>query len=237
MKRAFTIMAVLFLALSVGRTFAQGSDKFIINHFVSDPKVINTYLVITDVEGRGPKVTLSFYDNNGTLVGTGRELIQPFGKLNLDCGKYVNNKTVNGTVHIQADGGNVVAEYWQFYKDGDESWKNTTTTGQKSTGFSSLVCPHFVADKSVEAYVVVANPDTKEAVVNVVFYDDSGRELGKARELLRPNGKLILKPTDYVKTQATGVAFITASGGKITGDYWQAESSKKYQTAIPMTGM
>ncbi len=237
MKYTSLLLVLLAVTLSAGRVYAQGSERYIINHFVSDPKVIESHLVITDVEGKGPIVTMKFYDNAGKLLGEGKELIQPFGKLNLNPGKYVNNSVVNGTIHIESAGGNIVAEYWQFYKDAGESWKNTTAIGQEKKGFSRLVCPHFVADPNVEVYLVLASANGKDVVVTVTFRDDSGKELGSTRELIKSNGKLALQPNKILKTKANGVVFITTEGGRITADYWQAESMKKYQIATPIAGI
>jgi hypothetical protein len=236
MKYHRIVLFAATLLLLATRVSAQGAEKYIINHFVNDPKVIEAHLVITDVEGNGPIVAIKFYDNDGKLIGEGKELVQPFSKLNLDPGKYVD-KVANGTIHIEATGGNIVAEYWQFYKDPKESWKNTTTIGQDAAGYSKLVCPHFVSDPDVEVYLVLANTDGKDAIVNVVFHDDNGKEVGKARELVKANGKTALLPWKIVKTKATGVAFITAQGGKITADYWQAEKAKSYQIATPIAGI
>ncbi|MBE0645976.1 MAG: hypothetical protein IH600_17980 [Bacteroidetes bacterium] len=236
MKYTRNVLFAAALLLLASRVLAQGAEKYIINHFVNDPSVIDAHLVITDVEGNGPIVAMKFYDNDGNLIGEGKELIQPFGKLNLDPGKYVK-KVANGTIHIEAQGGNIVAEYWQFYKDPKESWKNTTTVGQDAAGYTKLVCPHFVSDPDVEVYIVLANTDGKDAIVNVVFHDDNGREVGKARELVKANGKTALLPWNIIKTKATGVAFITAQGGKITADYWQAEKAKSYQIATPIAGI
>lgn len=200
MKALQGIIAAAALFVFSASAFAQGGNNFIINHFVADQNVIESHLVITDVEGNGPTVSMNFYDGKGKLVGSGKEVIQPFGKLNLDPAKYVKG-IVNGTVHISASGGNIVAEYWQFYKKNSESWKNTTTTGFETPGYSKLVCPHFVADKSVEAYLVIANTGGSDATVDIKFYDDNGNEVGKRKELVEGNGKLILKPTDYVNKQ------------------------------------
>ncbi len=84
---------------------------------------------------------------------------------------------------------------------------------------------------------MLANTDGKDAIVNVVFHDDNGREVGKARELVKANGKTALLPWNIIKTKATGVAFITAQGGRITADYWQAEKAKSYQIATPIAGI
>ncbi|MBN1447755.1 MAG: hypothetical protein JXA28_07470 [Bacteroidetes bacterium] len=232
-RSLFMAAALLLLASQV---FAQGAEKYIINHFVNDPSVIEAHIVVTDVQGKGPIVKLTFYDNDGKLIAEGKELLQPYGKLNLDPGKYVT-RVANGTIHIQAEGGNIVAEYWQFYKDQKESWKNTTTIGQEAKGYNALVCPHFVSDPDVEVYIVLANTDGKDAVANILFHDDSGREVGKARELVRGNGKTIVQPFKIIGNRANGVAFISVTGGKITADYWQAEENKQYQIATPVSGI
>jgi hypothetical protein len=237
MKATRIFIAAIALCVYASGLFAQGGKNFIINHFVSDPSVIESHLVITDVEGQGPSVSMKFYDNEGRQIGEGKELVQPFGKLNLNPGKYVKNQVMNGTIHISSSGGNIVAEYWQFYKKNNEAWQNTTTVGFMAPGFAQLVCPHYVADKDVDAYLVLAASSGQDATAVVKFYDDNGREVGSTRQLVKANGKLILKPTDYVKSQVTGVAHISATGGKITGEYWQAQKSKQYQTAVPMGGL
>jgi hypothetical protein len=235
MKYTRHLIMAAVLALLATRVLAQGADKYIINHFVNDPKVIEAHLVVTDVEGKGPIVTLQFFDNDGKLIAEGKELLPPYGKLNLNPGKYVN-RIANGTIHVNAQGGNVVAEYWQFYKDPTESWKNTTTAGQDAAGYTKLVCPHFVSDPDVEVYIVLANPDARDVVANVTFHDDAGREVGKTRQLVKANGKIVILPWEVVKAKATGVAFITTDGGRITADYWQAEKGKNYQIATPIAG-
>jgi len=237
MKTRQNILVALAFLSFAGVAWAQGGRSYVINHFVSDPNVIESHLVITDVEGLAPTVYLKFYDNDGNLIGQGKERVQPFNKLNLNPGRFVNNKVVNGTVHLESEGGNIVAEYWQFYKDPRETWKNTTTIGFEAPGFSKLACPHFVSDKDVEAYLVFASSDGKDATITINFYDDAGRTLGTTQQVVKGNGKLILKPMDFVKKQATGVAYISASGGKITGEYWQAQAGKDYQIATPMGGI
>ncbi|MCZ7557423.1 MAG: hypothetical protein M5R41_13570 [Bacteroidia bacterium] len=237
MKYTSLLLLLFAVSFSAVRVHAQGSERYIINHFVSDPKVIESHLVITDVEGKGPIVTMKLYDNDGKLLGEGKELVQPFGKLNLNPGKYIDNRIANGTIHIESAGGNIVAEYWQFYKNAAESWKNTTTIGQEKKGYAQLVCPHFVSDPGVEVYIVLANADGKDAIVKLSFRDDSGKELASSRELVKANGKLVLQPSNIVKSKATGVVHITAEGGRVTADYWQAEAAKKYQIATPITGM
>jgi hypothetical protein len=89
----------------------------------------------------------------------------------------------------------------------------------------------------VEVFIVLANTDGKDAVVNIVFHDDNGREVGKARELVKANAKIALQPWNILKAKAMGVAFITVQGGKITADYWQAEKAKTYQIATPIAGI
>jgi hypothetical protein len=227
----------LALIVFVANTFAQGGRSLIVNHFVSDPRSIESHLVITDVDGMGPTITVTLYDNDGNQAGTHRELVPKFGKLNLDPAKYVGGKVMTGTIHITADNGDVLGEYWQFYKNNNESWKNTTTIAQIDPGYIKLACPHFVADPGVEAYLVIAAAEGKEATINVKYCDDNGREIKTERVMINANGKKSLKPFDAVKTQTTGVAYITAESGRITGEYWQAEKAKQYQIANPMSGV
>lgn len=231
--RSLFAAALLVLASNV---WAQGASSYVINHFVSDNKVITPYLVITDVEGKGPNVLIKFYDSDGNIMADAKEKVPPFGKLNLDAGKLVQNRKFNGSIQIDAEGGNIVAEYWQFYKNNDESWKNTTTIGQPGNGYSKLVVPHFVAAGEVESYIVLTNPGSGTATASLSFYDDAGKQLGSASETVPGNGKKILEPGKLLKGKFNGVCYISVSGGRLTGDYWQAEAKKKYQIAVPLAG-
>jgi len=237
MRRLHTLILLCSLFAFSAAAYAQGGKNYIINHFVSDPDIIESHLVVTDVEGKGPSVSMKFYDNSGTLIGQGSERVQPFGKLNLNPGRYVRNAVVNGTVHVSSDGGNIVAEYWQFYKNKSETWKNTTTIGREKPGHTHLVCPHFVSDNDVESYLVFASSDGKASEVKVVYYTDSGDKLGESTQSVNSNGKLILQPFKQLRKKTTGVAFITVTGGKVTGEYWQAQGGKDYQISNPMSGM
>src|SRR5512143_4002549 len=136
MKKILSIACTLAILGLVQTTFAQGSKNCVINHFVSDPSVIESHLVITDVTGEGPMVNLKFFNNEGRQIGDGKELVPKFGKLNLDPGKYVRNSVVNGTIQLESGSGNIICEYWQFYKKSSESWKNTTTVGMPQPGYS-----------------------------------------------------------------------------------------------------
>jgi hypothetical protein len=54
---------------------------------------------------------------------------------------------------------------------------------------------------------------------------------------VKANGKTAIQPWNVIKSKATGVAFITTDGGKVTADYWQAEKAKSYQIATPVAGI
>lgn len=237
MKRYHRIALTLALFFFAVAANAQGAREFIINHFVADNNEIESHLVITDVDGQGPTVTIKFYNAEGAMLGQGTELLPKFGKLNLNPAKYVGKKAM-GTIHIASSSGNIVAEYWQFYAKASREWENTSAIGYAKPGYKKLVCPHFVADKAaVESYLVLANSNNQDVTATITFYGDDGRELGNARKLVKANGNLILAPSDVVKVQATGVAHITAEGGRLTGEYWQKESAKSYQRVVPMGGL
>jgi len=174
MQKSLKWMSAFIVTLSLSSVcvYSQAGKSLVINHFVSDPAVIEGHLVVADVDGTGGSVNIAFYDQSGSLAGRGAETIPAHGKINVNPEKYVQGMKMIGTVRITSSKV-VTGQYWQFYKDRNETWKNTTTIGFEAPGFSKLACPHFVSDNDVEAYLVFASSDGKDTSITINFYDDA----------------------------------------------------------------
>ncbi len=77
--------------------------------------------VVADAEGIGPTVYVEFYSDQGELAGQTKIDFVKFGKVEdkrLSAVGYVPKQPIvaNGTIHIEAEGGNIVAEYRQAEK-------------------------------------------------------------------------------------------------------------------------
>lgn len=238
LKKARLGIGLLMLALMLGGTaFGQAGKTIIINHFVSDPAVIDGYLVVADVAGKGGSVNLAFYDENGNLAGSGKETFPAHGKINVNPEKYVKGKKMIGTIRATSSQ-LITGQYWQFYKDASLGWKNIAVPAAPAPGSSRLVCQHFVSDPSeVESYIVVANGGTKPLTVYIDMYSDNGDLVSQTSRPIAGNGKISLIPSDIVGgKKMTGVAYIQADGGMITGEYWQVSPGEKYQVAHALQG-
>jgi outer membrane protein OmpA-like peptidoglycan-associated protein len=229
-------LVVLALLLTASAAWGQAGKTLIINHFVSDPAVIEGHLVVSDVEGRGGKVNVAVYDEKGTLVGNGEETIPSNGKLNVNPDKYVRGRTMVGTMRITSSR-DAVGQYWQFYKNPELGWKNIAVPAAVAPGATMLVCQHFVADPNIESYLVVADAEGTGPTVYVEFYSDQGDLAGQTKVSIPKNGKFSIQPYALVgNKKMTGVAYIQTEGGKITGEYWQVSEREKYQIAHAMQG-
>ena len=234
-RKIAAFIAVAFVVIAYSAS-AQSGKSLIVNHFVSDPAVIEGHLVVADVTGGGGSVNLSFYDQNGNLVGSGNETLPSNGKVNVNPEKYVKGKQMIGTIHVKSSKP-VAGQYWQFYKDKNLGWKNIAVPAAAEPGATKLVCQHFVADPNIESYIVVADADGKTSTVYVEFYSDQGDLAGQTKVTIPANGKVSIEPYDLVgKKKMTGVAYIQTEGGRITGEYWQVSTKEKYQIAHAMLG-
>jgi len=213
-------------------------SSLIINRFVSDPE-LRTYLVVTDAEGVGVKIRIQIYDEDGRLKYDKYEILNPFGKINIDPSLCVNNEKMNGSIRVFSEEGKIVGQYWQFYKKLELGYKNTAIAAADGKGFTKILCQHFVSDPSIETYIVVSNVEKdKPAVVNIKYYDNNGAIISIQRKVIQPNGCISAEPFKDTNVKTTGVAVVDSEMGiKITGEYWQCAPSENYQIALPMEGI
>lgn len=233
LRRALVTAALLLVA---GPAWGQAGKQLIINHFVSDPEVIEGHLVISDVNGKGGTVNIAVFDQQGNLAGKAAETIPAGGKLNVNAEKYVLGKKMVGTMRITSTT-DVAGQYWQFYKNPALGWKNIAVPAAVGPGATKLVCQHFVADPTIESYIVVADAEGMGPTVYVEFYSDAGELAGQTKIDIPKFGKFSIQPLALVgNKKMTGVAYIQTEGGKITGEYWQVSEREKYQVAHAMPG-
>ena len=213
------------------------NDQLVINHFESDPNELETHLVITDVDGAGPVVNVLIYDNDGNLIDKQYFFLPLFGKINYNPADRLKGKKFVGSLRIISDGGDIAAQYWQFYKNPELSYFDTTLPASDGNGSEALLCQHFVSDRDIDAKLVLSNTESdSSALVVVTFYLDRGKQLSKDKYIIPPNGNISINP--YIANegiQKTGVAFVEVrNNAKITGEYWQASAREKYQVSLPL---
>ncbi len=231
---ASAIVPVLLLMATTA--WGQAGKTLIVNHFVSDPEVIEGHLVLSDVEGGGGSVNIAMYDEQGNLVGSAEENIPANGKLNLNPETYVGGRKLTGTMRVTSTR-SIAGQFWQFYKDSKLGWKNIAVPAAVVPGATMLVCQHFVADPAIESYIVVADAEGTAPTVYVEFYNDQGDLAGQTKITIPKNGKFSIQPYALVGSKKmTGVAYIQTEGGKITGEYWQVSEKEQYQIAHALQG-
>jgi hypothetical protein len=91
---------------------ADGWEKLIVQHYVSDPEVTSV-IYLTNPQESAADVTLEFHDNGGNIVRSVTQSIPSNGSINLKPYDVVKRK-VYGNVHISSPGVPVTGEYWQL---------------------------------------------------------------------------------------------------------------------------
>lgn len=216
---------------------SRAGDQLVVNYFEADPDVYETHLVITDHEGTGSVVNVLLFDLDGRLVAEHAYFLPIFGKVNYNPAEDLGKNVFTGTIRIYADGGNVSAQYWQFYKNPEKTVFNTAIPASNALGAPALLCQHFVSSPDIRARLVLVNPASDSAVtVSVTFYLDRGKQLTRDKHTIPPNGMILLDP--FVENEGlvrTGIAYCEVIGdGRITGEYWQASDAERYQVSLPM---
>jgi hypothetical protein len=91
-----------------------GYDKLVCQHFVSD-KGINSAMIVANAESKRPvTVNVKFYSDQGGLVASSKEIIQPNGIIRLNPYKVTRGLVMTGTAYVTVVGaGKVTGEYWQ----------------------------------------------------------------------------------------------------------------------------
>ena len=212
-------------------------DQLVVNYFEADPEVFETHLVITDHEGSGSVVNVLLYDLDGELAAQQSYFLPIFGKVNYNPADDIGQRKFKGTIRIYSDGGNVSAQYWQFYRDTLRSTFNTAIPASDAHGAKALLCQHFVSAPDVDARLVLVNPASDSAVtVAVTFYLDRGKQLTRDKHVIPPNGMKLLNPyTENEGLIKTGLAYCEVVGeGSITGEYWQSSEAEQYQVSLPL---
>jgi hypothetical protein len=213
-------------------------SSLVINRFVSDPN-LETHLVVTDAEGIGVKIRIQIYDEDGKMKYDKYEILNPFGKINIDPHGCINGEKMTGSIRVFSEEGRIVGQYWQFYKTKELGYKNTAIAAADGKGFTKILCQHFVSDPAIETYIVVSNVEKdKPAVVNIKYYDNNGAIISVQRKVIQPNGCISAEPYKDTNVKTTGVAVVDSEMGiRITGEYWQHSAGEKYQVALPMEGI
>jgi hypothetical protein len=248
-KASFSlILATAAFVITTVQLDAQVGKNLVINRFMSDPDNIETHVVVSDVDGVGPNLKISIYNEEGRLVYERYESLKAFGKINYNPLTHLNayqhgynqSPKFTGTVRIESDGGNIVGQYWENYRKKDKTWMNIAVPASSGSGYDKLVCQHFVSDRNVDSRMIISNTDIIRPVsIDVKFYSDHGGLVGTEKRVIQPNGVTIIKPHSSLRgVQMTGTAYIVVVGaGKITGEYWQTVENEKYQIALPLEGV
>jgi hypothetical protein len=247
LRTAFTLCAIVcvtsvscaqFLHSGQGSSSLRVSDQLVVNLFESDPAVLEPHLTITDVEGSGPVVNVQLFDEYGRLLDQEAFTLGIFGKANYNPAERLTEKRFRGSIRINADGGNVAAQYWKFHRDPALTVYNTAIPVADGAGAEALLCQHFVADPDprIRTRLVLVNPGTDTVRVAITFYKDTGKQLSRDKYRIAPNALLEINPVEANEgCTSTGLVYCEVLGaGRITGEYWQTVEHEQYQVSLPL---
>ncbi len=246
MKKCLTFLALTMVIAMVAPTaWAQEANTVVINHFVSSPNMHN-YVYITDVEGYGPPVIVSFYSMEGELLKQKSTLVPEWGTEWIEIYPLLNART-EGNVVIESSGGRIAGQYWQLgYNEPDVNRKVSVALPAQEVGESkALVIQHYVSDNTLDATIYVTDgvgAGGAGTVIDLEFFDESSNLLLKTRHLIPSHGTVAFSPWNFLTPKkTTGTVYISSRGVPITGEYWQIAHQEingekiDYAVAVPAT--
>jgi hypothetical protein len=87
----------------------------------------------------------------------------------------------------------------------------------------TLSIGHFPPTRNGHTFLLVTDLSGLGPIVDITFYDDSGREVSAAHKLLPPGGKVQMEVEEYI--QDTGTIVLESSNEQIIGEYWQLQEN------------
>ena len=242
-KQVFSTILALALVQSVAA--AQGSRRIVLNHFIADPDQISR-VYVTDADGVDQSVTVTFYTEQGEIIGQRKLSLRPNGTGVIDPFKVIQRRAY-GKVVAEASA-RVLGEYWQIVETKDAKY-SIAVPFQPALGHDRLLVQHFVSDDRVTSNIYISDTRGKGDVpVEIAFYDESSNLLSKVDRTVPSNGSVTVKPWNVLQKKTVGSAHIRTKGGPIVGEYWQIVSGKfrdpksgkdrdmNYAVGLPLAG-
>ena len=175
-----------------------------------------TVLLITDLSGSGPAVSISFYDELGREIPASpvHKLLPPRGKIQVDVENYL--QTI-GTIVLESGNARIMGEYWQINEDGAVFMLPFQRPGVEGRYFVNCFrfpsCNHH--------YLVLSDPSGSGPLVQMEFYSTEGELIKVASKLLRPHGTLAFEVNVHVPWDMLGKVSVRSFGGSIVFHYRQ----------------
>ncbi len=223
MIRKQVFLTILALVLLQAVVHAQGSRRIVLNHFIADPDVI-TRVYVTDAEGVSQDVTVTFFTEQGEIIGQKKLTLRPNGTGVIDPFKVIQRRAY-GKVVAEASS-RVLGEYWQIVETKEAKY-SIAVPFQPALGHDKLLVQHFVSDDRLTSNIYISDTRGKGDVpVEIAFYDESSNLLSKIDRTVPSNGSITVKPWNVLQKKTVGSAHIQTKGGPIVGEYWQIVSGK-----------
>jgi hypothetical protein len=169
----------------------------------------NAFILITDLGGMGPSVTISFYDDYGHEVSVINKLLRPKGKLRLAVGDQLKT---SGCIVVESPDDMIFVEYWYINHDKTLSIIPFHAVSGDERYF--LNCFRFPSCQ--ETYITLSDPNGTGPMIQMEFYAKTGGLTKIIRKMLRPRGVLVLKVSDYIDKNIQSEVSIRSFGGGIS---------------------
>jgi len=221
-KRKLFFTLLMFI-LSSSTMFGQGSKRIVLNHFIADPDQ-RTRVYITDADGVGQDVTLTFYGETGDIIGQKRMSLPSNGTVVVNPFDVIKRRAYGKAVAEASS--RIIGEYWQIVET-EKAGYSVAVPLQPALGHDRLLVQHFVSDPDLTSNIYISDTRGKGDIpVEIAFFDESSNLLSKINRTIPSNGSLTIKPWSVLQKKVVGSAHITTKGGPIVGEYWQIVSGK-----------
>jgi len=209
-KKQIRIVPCLIIFVCFTLLLASSAESYTqsISHI---PKLYkgNAFLLVTDLSGMGPSVTIKFHDDYGREVSSINKLLRPKGKLQIAVAEHLDT---SGCIVVESSSDLVLAEYWLLNRDQTIS----IIPLQSVSGNERYFINCFRLPFCQESYITLSDPSGNGPMVQMEFYAKTGELTKIIRKMLRPYGILMLKVSEHIDRDIQGKVSVRSFSGGIS---------------------
>ena len=168
----------------------------------------NALIQFTDTSGRANNLELKFYNNEGTLVSTIENRLEPNSQLKVPI-EFFFEAGFRGWLHVTAEGtvqGH--ADLRRVRADGPLAEAVPMQMAQQPG--TAVVFPHTANPEQWTTELILVNGNDPNNALTLTAHDENGDQLDSVERVLPANGRLFTFARDLFEDLPTNVAYVRA---------------------------
>lgn len=172
-----------------------------------------TYIVLSDPNGKGPMVQMEFYSKTGELVKIIRKMLRPHGILIFKVSEHID-KDIQGKVSVRSFNGGISIQGIQICN------KKPIFILPTYASSKDLLIGNLIFEKGFANYLVITDLSAKESDVNVSLFDNDGNLVSEIDKTMPTNSTIQINLSDEFVDVEDGIIKIRGNT-EISASYYE----------------